>query len=120
MPFRVNRWDYPDRAKIQFTTSAEMPHLIYQACMRTGVLSNTRYCQLAVVDALVRDLGVSRESLLANLPAPRGPAAHLYDPDGDNGGHPMDRYDHKTRPVSEDQTGGVLYTGPANTNEEVR
>jgi hypothetical protein len=116
MGFRVEPWLYPGRAKIQFTTSAEMPNLIYQACLTTGVLSNTVYCQLALVDALARDLGVDRQTLLAKLPTPRGPSAHLYDP---TGGHSMDRYPHKTRPVSEEQSGGVLSTGPANTNEEV-
>lgn len=115
-PFRVDPYHYPNRAKIQFTTSARMPSDIYAACLATGTLSNTVYCQHALVDALVRDLTVPREELLASLPAPRGPSAHLYDPAEAT----MNRYRGRTLPVYLDQTGGVLRTGPGNTVEEVR
>jgi len=115
MPFRLDPVEFPNRTKIQFTTSAEMPHLIYRACLVTGILSNTHYCQLALAHALARDLGVPVDPIIDALPAPRGPAAHLYDPGGN---HPMSRYPRPA--VAWDQTGGVLHTGPANTIEEVR
>jgi hypothetical protein len=115
-PFRTDPWQYPNRTKIQFTTSARMPNLIYQACLATGTLSNTVYCQYALIDALVRDLGLDRDSLVADLPAARGPSGHLYDPDQGT----MNRYRRKKPPVTEDQTGGVLSTGPGNTVEDVR
>ena len=107
MPFRLNEF----RAKIQFTTSAEMPSLIHRACLATGVVSGTVYCQHAIAAALARDLNVPVERILANLPQPRGPAKHLYDPDE----HAMARYG-----VAVDFTGGRVMVGPANTCEEVR
>jgi hypothetical protein len=111
MPFRITgRWA-ETRTKIQFTTSASMPRLIYRACLATGVVSNTVYCQRALVAALARDLGLDEVQLLNDLPEPRGPAAHLYDPDE----HTMRRY-----PITEGQSGGAQRIGPANTTEEVR
>jgi len=76
-PFRIDPYEFPNRTKIAFTTSARMPHDIYAACLATGIVSNTVYCQRAVVDALVRDLGLDRNELLAELPEPRGPAKHV-------------------------------------------
>ena len=107
MTFRLDPDRWPNRAKIQFTTSAAMPHLIYQACLATGTVSNTVYVQRAVCEALARDLGLDLQALLADLPEPRGPTAHVYDPT-------------RRRPVTEDRTGGVVLVGPANTVEEVR
>jgi hypothetical protein len=111
MPFRLDK-RYGERAKIQFTTSASMPSRIYKACLATGIISNTVYCQRAICEALSRDLGIPLEDLLAELPPPRGPSGHLYDPEE----QVMNRY----RDVTIDQTGGSLMVGPANTIEEVR
>lgn len=66
------------RAKIQFITSARMPSLIYQACVKTGTRSNTRYIQQAVCAALSRDLGIDYQTLLNELPPSRGNSAHLF------------------------------------------
>jgi hypothetical protein len=107
MPFRLNEY----RAKVQFTTSATMPNLVYQACIRTGTVSNTVYYQRAVCEALSRDLGIPIDDLLAQLPEPRGPAKHVFDPHEGK----MDRYG-----VARDRTGGRTFIGPANTIEEVR
>lgn len=113
-PFKLDPIQFPGRAKIQFTTSAEMPHLIYRACLATGIVSNTVYCQHALVDALARDLGLDAEALRANLPRGRGPAAHLFDPaEGTMSRGP------NLRDVSVSQYGGTIHTGPANTIEEV-
>jgi|SRR5215831_1224281 len=106
MPFR-NLGEYV--AKAQFATSAEMPRLVYLACLATGTPSNTAYYQTAVCERLSKDLGIPLDRLLANLPPRRGPAAHLYDPDQ----HTM------SRSVARDQTGGRFRVGPANTIEEV-
>lgn len=102
MPYRLDEF----RAKVQFTTSAEMPMLVYDACVKTGCPSNTVYYQRATCGALARDLGLDLDTLLAALPAPRGPSAHLFDPSGVN--HTMSRF---WRSVT---------IGPANTIEEVR
>jgi hypothetical protein len=110
VPFRVGP-DYPDRAKVQFTTAAWMPYRIYRACLATGIVSNTVYCQHALCEALARDLGLDLHTMLDDLPAPRGPSGHLYDP----GEHTMARVS-----ITEHRTGGVLRIGPANTVEEVR
>lgn len=113
MPFRLNPEKYGEfRAKVQFTTFARMPKLIYEACKVTGTPSNTVYVQRAVCEALARDLGLDLAALLEECPRSRGPAAHLFDPDK----HAMDR----TRPITEDFTGGRFLVGPANTVEEVR
>jgi hypothetical protein len=112
VPFRLDPERFPFRAKIQFTTSASMPHRIYKACVATDTVSNTRYCQEALCEKLSRDLDIPLEDLLAELPAPRGPAGHLYDPD--------EGTMRRTRPVHEDPSGGVVRTGPANTYEDVR
>lgn len=108
MPFRLNGFD---RSKIQFTTGSWMPSMIYQACLATGTVSGTVYCQRAVCEALARDLGLDLDTLLADLPAPRGPSAHLFDPTENT----MNRF-----PITHDQTGGVVMVGPANTVEEVQ
>lgn len=76
MPMVVNE----TRGKIQFATSAEMPWLIYQACLVTGTYSNTAYCQRALAEALSRDLGVPVETILDRIPTNKGPARHLFDP----------------------------------------
>jgi hypothetical protein len=94
MPHRLDE----HRAKVQFTTSARMPSLIYKACNVTGVISNTRYIQQAVCEALARDLGIPIEELLAELPPCRDQAARLFGTDRK----------------------AVRRTGPANTVEEVR
>ena len=116
MPFRLAPEGFPDRTKIQFTTSLTMPHLIYKACLITGTVSNTVYCQHALVEALSRDLGIPAEDLLAELPPPRGPAKHLYDPAEGT----MNRYGTSYRNVAQDQAGGRFMVGPGNTVEEVR
>jgi len=102
MPFRLDEF----RAKVQFTTSADMPMLVYDACLKTGVPSNTVYYQLATCAALARDLGLDYDELVAALPPPRGPAGHLFDPGQTN--HTMSRFWKS------------VAIGPANTNEEVR
>jgi len=112
MPFRLAKEGFPDRAKIQFTTSVEMPNLIYQACLVTDTVSNTVYVQRAVCEALARDLNIDVNRLLASLPDPRGPSKHLYDPAEGT----MNRY----RSVSTDQSGGRVMPGPGNTIENVR
>lgn len=76
MPFRLNEF----RAKIQFTTSAEMPALIYKAVLASGKVSNTEYIQHAVCEALARDLDMPLQRLLDNLPPARGKAAHPFGP----------------------------------------
>lgn len=76
MPFRLNEF----RAKVQFVTSAEMPHLVYKACLATDTESNTVYIQRAVCEALARDLGIPLDDLLNHLPPPRSRAAMLLDP----------------------------------------
>lgn len=116
MPFRLHNEGFPDRTKIQFTTSITMPHLIYQACLATGCVSNTVYVQHAVAEALARDLNIPVEDLIADLPEPRGPAAHLYDPAENT----MDRYGSHYRSVVVDPSGGHVRIGPANTIENVR
>lgn len=75
MPHRLNEF----RAKIQFVTSAEMPSLIYKACVATGARSNTVYIQMAVARALSRDLGIPMEEIVRNLPKPHGNAATRFD-----------------------------------------
>lgn len=75
MPFNLNE----HRAKIQFITSASMPHNIYKACLKTGCVSNTRYIQEAVCARLAEDLGVPVEDLIAELPPPRTTAGVLFD-----------------------------------------
>lgn len=110
MPFRLDE-KYGFRAKIQFTTSAEMPYLIYRACVATGTVSNTVYCQMAVAEALSRDLGIPLEDIVANLPTPRGPGKHVFDP---SEGKMV-----RGKPITDDHTGGRVMIGPANTHEEV-
>lgn len=93
MPFRLDEF----RAKIQFTTSAQMPSLIYKASLVVGVPSNTVYCQYALCDALARDLGISIAELRSKLPVPRGPAGALMDP----AVNPMSRYGKPAVPLSQ-------------------
>lgn len=114
MPFRLDPQVYGEfRAKIQFTTSAEMPSLIWQACKATGFVSGTVYCQHALAHALARDLEIPVEVILENLPTPRGGASWLQDPALFPG-------PRKTASVTEDQPGGIVRIGPANTIEEVQ
>lgn len=70
MPFRLDEF----RAKIQFVTSARMPSLIDKACGVTGTVSQTRYLQEAACEKLARDLGIPLQSLIAELPPPKGRA----------------------------------------------
>jgi hypothetical protein len=112
MPFRLDHEGFPDRAKIQFTTSARMPHDIYQACLATGTVSNTRYIQVAVCTRLAIDLDIPVDELIDALPQTRGPAAHLADPDQ----HPMSR-NHTGIALA---PSFLVNIGPANTNEEVK
>lgn len=108
MPFKLDEF----RAKLQFVTSRQMPTLIYEACKATGVVSGTVYCQHALCEALSRDLGIPIADLLAQLPAPRGPGKHLFDP--------ADQKMVRPKPITEDHTGGTVRIGPANTHEEVQ
>jgi hypothetical protein len=112
MPFRLAKEGFPSRAKIQFTTAIWMPYRIYEACKATGTVSNTVYIQHAVCEALARDLQLDLDSLLADLPTPRGPGGHLFDP----ADHTMNRFPDVTR----DPSGGRVMIGPANTIEDVR
>lgn len=83
MPFRLDPEKYGEfRAKIQFTTGAWMPYQIYQACLATGVLSNTRYCQEALCEKLARDLDLDLDELLGALPTGRTTSNKLFDPRG--------------------------------------
>ncbi len=105
MPFRLDPNVYGEfRGKIQFVTSAEMPSLVYRACLATGTMSNTVYIQHAVCEALSRDLGIPLGDLIDNLPKGR---TRLRE----SAGHV---------PVVGDQTGGVTRVGPGNTIEDVR
>lgn len=107
-PFRLSEFT----AKVQFTTSAEMPSMVYRACLKTGTVSNTAYIQEAVAERLSRDLDIPLQRILDNLPPRRNAAAHLFNPDGR---HPMAR----TQPINVDPSGGVFRIGPANTDEQV-
>jgi hypothetical protein len=75
MPYRLTERS----TKIQFLTSAQMPSLIYQACLATGLPSNTVYIQRAVCAALAADLDIPLPTLLAALPPTRG-ATRLNQP----------------------------------------
>ena len=77
VPFRLDEF----RAKIQFITSAEMPALIYKACLATDTCSNTRYIQEAVCERLAKDLDIPVERLLDRLPTPKSRAAVPFGPD---------------------------------------
>lgn len=112
MPFRLDPEKYGEfRAKLQITTAAWMPYRIYEACKATGILSNTRYVQLAVCEKLSRDLGLDLDELVAGLPKGRTYAAHLWDPSA--GPHPGAR--RKNAQLTE-----VYRYGMGNTDEEVR
>lgn len=115
MPFRLASEGFPNRAKVQFTTSARMPYLIYRACLATDTPSNTVYIQHALVEALARDLGIDQADLVADLPRPRGPSGHLYDPTE----HTMDRFGAKRHGIAVSPA-RLVRIGPANTDEEVR
>jgi hypothetical protein len=93
MPFRYTEYT----TKIHFMTSKRMPNLVYRACVKMGVSSNTRYIQVAVCEALSRDLGIPLEELLDELPAQRSTV--LFD---------------GTRRVKQ------IVPGSANTVEQVR
>lgn len=77
MPFRLDE----HRAKIAFVTSARTPSLIYRACQKTGLPSNTAYLQRAVAEALSRDLDIPLDELLAELPPLRGSSLMLFGDD---------------------------------------
>lgn len=94
MPFRLNEF----RTTIRCVTNVEMPSMIYKACLKTDTISNTRYIQVAICEALARDLDIPLEDLLAKLPESRSNAKTLW---GD---------DRKAVPKR---------TGPANTVESV-
>lgn len=115
MPFRLDSEGFANRAKVQFTTAARHPYLIYQACLATGTVSNTVYCQHALVDALARDLGVDRDDLIAELPTPRGPANHLWNPEE----HTLGRYERIRHGIAL-APATLVRIGPANTVEEVK
>lgn len=59
-------------------TFAAMPNLIYQACLASGMPSNTVYIQHAVCEALSKDLDIDLSELLEQLPNPRGNAKRLH------------------------------------------
>lgn len=80
MPFRLDEKYGEFRAKIQFTTAAWMPYKIYQACLATGILSNTRYCQIAVCEKLAKDLDLDLDELIEQLPRARTVNTRLWDP----------------------------------------
>lgn len=80
MPERLGPEYGEFRAKLQFVTAAWMPYKIYEACMATGVLSNTAYCQIAICEKLARDLDLDLDELLANLPRRRTASMKLFDP----------------------------------------
>jgi len=84
MPFRLDEKYGEFRAKIQFTTAAWMPYQIYKACLATGILSNTRYCQLAVCEKLAKDLDLDLDELISQLPTGRTTSNYLFDPTGEN------------------------------------
>lgn len=88
MPFRLT----PERAKIQFLTSARLPSLIYKAADATGLPSNTAYIQRAVCEALARDLDLPIAELLDEQPPVRTQSGQLR---------------------------GHRHTGPSNTIEQV-
>lgn len=89
MPFRLDEF----RAKIQFVTSAQMPHLIYKACLRTDTASNTRYIQEAVCEKLSRDLDIPLQDLLDALPPCRSAAAVLWGGDRKPKPRRLDEYE---------------------------
>lgn len=72
-----------------------MPNLIYKTCLKTGVVSNTRYVQEAVCEKLARDNGVDVATYLDQLPPPRGMAKVLVET-------------HR------------IHIGPSNSNENVK
>lgn len=74
MPFRLSEFT----AKVQFTTSARTPSLIYRAAVKTGLPSNTAYLQRVVAKALAADLGLDEAELLAELPPLRGSSTVLF------------------------------------------
>lgn len=73
MPFRLTE----TTTKIQFVDHVAKKMMITKAAEATGKVSVTQYIQHAIIDALVRDLGVDRDSLLELLPPPKGPAGYL-------------------------------------------
>ena len=74
MPFRLNE----HRTTIKIITFAQMPSLIYKACISSGCPSNTRYIQEAICEKLARDGIEPLESLKAKLPPTRTNSAVLF------------------------------------------
>lgn len=64
---------------IQFRCPTDWPNRIYNACVKTQTVSQTRYIQEAVCEKLARDTGQDLDELLDLLPAPRGRAKSLFD-----------------------------------------
>jgi hypothetical protein len=83
-----------------------MPHRIYQACLKTGIVSNTVYCQMAICEKLARDLDLDLDELIKTLPRAKTSSKHLWDPDG-------------TQPGKQYGAMGRVRYGMANTDEEV-
>lgn len=119
MPFRLDEKYGEFRAKIQFTTAAWMPYKIYQACLATGILSNTRYCQEAVCEKLARDLNLDLDELISQLPRGRTSAMHLFDPSGATGPTPGPEPANGVRNGSYTRVVVGRY-GMGGTDEEVR
>lgn len=67
MPFRTDE----HRTTIHFLTFAEMPHLVYEACVATGTPSNTRYVQEAVCAKLAAETDADYDDLVSRLPPTR-------------------------------------------------
>lgn len=103
MPFRLDAAKYGEfRSKVQFTTAAWMPYRVYQACVATGIVSNTVYYQLAVCEKLARDLDLDVDELINTLPRAKTMSRHLWE----------------HGPIPGVDNGTVRY-GMGNTDEEV-
>jgi hypothetical protein len=109
--FRLDPETYGEfRAKVQFTTAAWMPYRIFQACKKTGILSQTVYCQRAVCEALARDLGMDLDELLQALPRSRNKPRLV---------NPMKPEAKRNAILLEGLARGPQYVGMGNTDEEV-
>jgi hypothetical protein len=72
MPYRTED-ETGDRIYTTFhaRTFAEMPSMVFQACMATGTPSLSRYYQEAVCRRLADDMGYDLDQLLEHLPPTR-------------------------------------------------